>query len=306
LGIASRPDVAYVSDPDRSGGFAVPDAASKVAVVVSDVARNTVDAYDPNGKLVATITGFRQPQGLATDSAGNIYVVNTNAHDVLVYKNDYKTRILSLENTGQLAIGVGVDFATGLVGVANAGTTANGLGSVEFYARGMTAPCVTVKNNRWQRVYFGAFDDSGNFYVDGFDKDARVLVGVVKGGCKATTITTLTTANTLFFPGGVQVSPAGAVAVLDQQARAVYAYKPALTGSLGAPLSSTTLSGAVDPVSFAFTSDGEALWEADAASISAEPRAIEFAFPAGNEGPHYPLAGFDEPLGIVVTPPVSP
>lgn len=273
---------------------------------MSDLGRDTVNAYTPAGKLVAKITGFHQPQGLATDASGNIYVVNTLASNVLVYKNDYKTRISTLNNAGELAIGVGVDLTTGLIGVTNAGTKAGAPGSVEFYAKGTTTPCVTVKNSRWQRVYFGAFDNAGDFYVDGFDTAARVLVGVVKGGCKATTITTLTTPNTLYFPGGVQVSPTGALAVLDQQALAVYTYKPALSGSLGAPVSTTNLSGASDPVSFAFNSAGNALWEADAAYVNPEPRAIEFTFPAGKEGPQYPIAGFDQPIGIVVTPPAHP
>jgi sugar lactone lactonase YvrE len=296
----------YVKNPDLSAGFADPDAALKTAVVVSDLGLDTVNAYTPAGKLVATITGFDEPQGLAVDPAGNIYVVNTDKSNILVYKNDYKTRIATLKNPGELAIGVDVDTTTGLVGVTNAWTVSTAPGSVVFYAKGMTSPCVTVKNSTWERVYFGAFDKSGNFYVDGFDADANVLVGVVTGGCKAKTITTLSTANQLFFPGGVQVSATGKVAILDQQARTVYAYNPKLNGSLGSPVSTTLLDGANDPVSFAFTKGDRSLWEADPAFENPEPRAIQFTYPAGKEGPQHPIAGFNTPIGIAVTPLATP
>jgi len=298
---ALLPGAANVAAPDRS------------EIVVSDGAAGTVQAYTSAGTLTAKITGLFAPEGLAADGAGDIYVANTGASNIVVYKDDYKTHILTLNDPNEYPTGVDVDDAAGLAGVTNIFTTSNGPGSVSFYATAdahvirddykyISKPCVTVTNGRWAKIFFGSFDRSANFYIDGTDASGAVLVGVVTGGCKAKTIITLGTGNALQFPGAVRVSTTGQIAVEDQKLATVYTYAPKLSGSLGNPVSSTALKGAEDPVTFSFTKGDKGLWVADASRGDV----FDVTYPAGDSGPQKPIAGLKEPIGVVVTPVATP
>jgi len=295
-----RPGVNVVSNPDLSAGFADVDAATKAAIIVSDAGTNDVYVYSTAGKLTATITGFNEPQGLGGDALGDLYVANTGNSDVLVYPNTYKKIKATLTDPGQSPVGVDVT-PTGVVGVTNIITTAGGPGSVSFYAKGKTTPCVTVANANWGRVYFGAFDDAGNFYIDGETPSGAVIVGVVKGECKAKAITTLTTANTITFPGGVHVSPTDKIAIDDQSGAAIYTYNPPVKNALGTPVSTTPITGASDPVTFAFTKTAADVWTADAGLAES----LEYKYPAGGS-PVKTITGFTQPIGVVVTPLEAP
>jgi hypothetical protein len=290
-----RPGVNRVVTPDLSDGFADPDAAKKAAVIVSDSGTNDVYVYTTAGKLTATITGFNEPQGMGGDAAGDVYVADTGNSNILVYPNTYKKVKATLTDPGQYPVGVDVSVA-GVVGVTNIISTSDGAGSVSFYAKGATSPCVTVANSNWGRVYFGAFDKAGNFYIDGESSGGAVLAGVVKGGCKAKAITTLTTSNAISFPGGVAVSPTGKIVIDDQSGAAIYTYNPPVKNSLGTP-TTTPLTGVSDPVTFAFTKTATDLWTADAGLASSQ----EFKYPAGGSAIKS-ITGLTEPIGVVVTP----
>jgi hypothetical protein len=292
-----RPDVVRVSKPDLSPGFADIDAAAKGAIIVSDAGTNDVYVYSAAKKLVATITGFDEPQGLAGTKAGSFYVANTAASTIPLYKNDYKTVIATLQDPGEYPAGVGYDETTGTVGVTNIISTSDTAGSVSFYAKGKTKPCKTVSNSSFEEVYFGAFDAKGDFFVSGFSTSGTVLIGEVVGGCNAKTITPLKISNSIEFPGGVQVTKAGDIAIDDQEGFAIYTYKPPVKGSLGKPVSTTPLTGSGDPVSYSFTSTEKDLWTADAADADAN----EFAYPKGGS-PVTSITGLTEPIGVVVTP----
>jgi len=286
-----------------SKGFATVDAGTVGAVIVSDAGTNDVDVYTTTGKLTATITGFSEPQGLAMapDPAGLLYVADTANSNILAYKRDYKTLAATLNDSGQFPAGVAYDYTNSIVGVTNIISTAGGPGSVSFYKKGATTPCVTVANSDWARVYFGAFDDTGNFYIDGEDPNGLVLVGEVTGECKAKAITTLTTANAISFPGGIQVTKEDKIAIDDQLGAAIYSYNPPVGGALGSPIATTPLTGSSDPVTVALTKYNEHVWTADAGLASS----LEFAFPAGGS-PSQTISGLVQPIGVALTPVALP
>jgi hypothetical protein len=303
------PGVARVHAPDASAGFADPDAAAKAAFIVSDSGSNDVYVYTAAGKRTATITGFAEPEGLAVDAHGNLFVADTEVGYIYEYSSDYLHRIATLddwhggvdpENPSDVDVA-----ASGLVGVANLVSPQQGVpGSVTFYPKGATEPCVTVRGSRFAFVYFGAFDAAGNFYVDGIDRNDRFIAGIVTGGCKATAIQPLAVGNDVSFPGGVHVTPAGKIAIDDQLARTIYTYDPPKNGSFGMPIAATRLpdpSAPSFPVTFAFTKSATDLYTAD--PVLAHVNA--YAYPAGGS----PLASFkdfSQPVGIVAVPPEKP
>jgi len=88
----------------------------------------------------------------------------------------------------------------------------------------------------------------------------------------------LTLANSVVYPGGIQVATAGGqIAIEDPANLAIYTYNPPSGGSLGAPAQITPLSGSTNPITFAFTKNMTGLYTAD----SDEGDAFEYAYPAG-------------------------
>jgi hypothetical protein len=288
--------------PDLSPGFADVDAAATGAVAVSDAEADTVVVFNTKGKVVATITGFSEPQGLDSDTSGNLYVADTVNSEIKIYKDDYKTLLSTLADSGQYPAGVAYDDTTGIVAATNIISTSGGAGSVSFYAKGKKTPCVTVSNSNFARVYFDAFDASGNLYIDGSNSSGSVVVGEITGACKAKSIAILTTKNTIEFPGGVQVTPKGDIVIDDQEGLALYTYKPPVKGSLGTPVATTPLTGAEDPVTFAFTKTATDAWTADAALLNAN----EYLYTKGGSPIKTDTTSFEQPIGVAVTPVETP
>jgi hypothetical protein len=270
------------------------------AIVVSDATANTVNVFTPDGKRIATIGGFSEPQGLAANGAGSIFVADSANSRIVEYKDDYKTKLAIFADAGEYPSWVGVDDADGIVGVTNVLSTAGGSGSVSIFAKGQPArPCVTVHNTAWARVYFGAFDGTGNFYVVGGTADGKPLVGVVRDGCSSTTIATLTHSTVLNSPGGVAAGAGGTIYISDQTASAIYGFTPS-KNSLGPPVSTTRLTGGVG--SFALTHDAGDVWTLNSSMAGVS----EYAFPAGGSPLRTIGAKFELPIGIAVAPPDIP
>ncbi|HXB83505.1 MAG TPA: hypothetical protein VNU22_09190 [Candidatus Acidoferrum sp.] len=274
-------------------------------VIVSDSFSNAVSVFDSKGRLQTRLEkGINGPMGLTTDSAGNLYVANAQDANVLVYAQPYKSVSLTLKEPGLYPLDVAVSKA-GLVGVMTE-TSPSGPGNVTFYKKGSTSACTSVSDPSWNEVFSGAFDASGNLFVDGIDRDGNPLVGEVSGGCAATSLTTLSVGNTLSGAAGVQVVH-GNILILNQNygsfSPEIYTYAPPSGGSLGSPIATTKLSGGIEMESFAMTRDDRHLWIAH--SDVAFGR-IEYTYPGGRF-----VKSFNEPrlvtaFGIAVNPAASP
>jgi sugar lactone lactonase YvrE len=295
---ALRPDVRAAAAAARGAFTGRPlDLASgnSRALAVSDSSNNVVDIFDAAGKQTAQLTGFNEPQGLAGDAKGNLYVANTLDNNIYIYKK-FQGAPTILFDAAQYPAGVAVD-AHGNLGVTNITTAASGPGSVTFYdAGGKQGSTLTAK--AFLYVYFGGFDASGNLYIDGLSASQQVVVGEVVGGASGKSITVLTTGNKLQYPGGVNVATSGNICIDDQGALAVYCYAPPKNGSLGKPVSTTHVPAAGDPVTFAFTTKETAFYTADAGQSSAK----EFAFPAGGAPLKTIPVRNSSPIGVALNP----
>jgi hypothetical protein len=275
----------------------IKEATTKI--FVSDAANNVVDIYNTAGKQLAQLTGFSEPQGLATDSKGNLYVADTANSRIQVYAPPYTKTPKSYADSGQYPAGVSVTIVGKVtyVGVTNIISTSGGPGSVTIYKNGKAG--AAISNSNFGRVYFDSFDASGNLYIDGENSSGAVVVGEI---AKATTtgkkIAVLKTKNSIEFPGGIEVTTKGLIAIDDQDAATVYSYKAPVKGSLGNPAHTTPVTGSSDAVTFAFTSTNADLWTADAGNEDS----AEFAYPKGGSALHsIPVSG-GEPIGVALVP----
>ncbi|MBD5655163.1 MAG: hypothetical protein IAI50_08260 [Candidatus Eremiobacteraeota bacterium] len=294
--------------PVTSPSFMDVDASTNPLIFVSDVSDGVVDIYPQAGKsqkMVGQITGFAQPQGLATDTKADLFVANTNDSNVLVYAPPYtKTPMLTIDDVGQFPAAVAVS-STGLVAVTNickAPDCRPGTASVSFYPKDSSKACATVSDTtNFPRITFAAFDKSGNLYIDGTIDRIITAFGIVSGGCKATSITNIAVTYTIGFPGSLQVDNAGRIAVTDGVRYQVETFDPPTDGELGAPTSLTALKNSKNDVSSALLASGKDLYGVD----SGTGRASEFAY--GSDGAALDsIAGGGQPIGVAVTPPILP
>ncbi len=248
--------------------FMDPAAVGKPLVFLSDAnANGNVYIFLQKGKhkMVGQITGLGHPLGLAVDVANNLYIANAYTSTVPVYAPPYTgAPILTLNSYFPEFVAVS---AKGVVAVIN--------GNVSFYAKNSTTACATVAGSN--PISAGAFDHAGNLYLAGqIVKESNAFIGEIRGGCKATKVKLLKTNNALGQLAGVQVDKAGRVAFLALDSAIIYTYNPPKHGSLGNPVSTTTLGTAGGGFSFAFLASGRDLY----ANINLMG-AYKFAYPAG-------------------------
>jgi hypothetical protein len=233
-----------------------------------------------------------RPAGLALDASGDLYVANYG-NSIPVYKNDYKTVIATLSApNGAQGIAVAQNGVVGTV-IGN---------QVTFYASGSTTPCASLSLPKVHQLYQGAFDAAANFYVTGQDSNYNGIVGVISGGCSATSFTLLSTSNSLGqFVYGIQVTRFGKIAIGDQGSNAIYEYDPPVNGALGQPVATTDLPSSTKAIyEFGFTAKGAFVFVASDSGIVAK-----CAYPSGGRllqsvGQQQQL---DNPTGLVVAAP---
>jgi NHL repeat-containing protein len=129
-----------------------------------------VVGYDAAGNQCIVLLGgggaFAAPFGLATDSAGRLYVADVNNARVVVFANNGAFLSVLNDPPGQQPIGVCVS-TKGIVGVANRPSASTGTGIVEFY-KNYLAPNPFNQASGVLTVFdFCAFDKRGDFFTDG-------------------------------------------------------------------------------------------------------------------------------------------
>jgi hypothetical protein len=126
---------------------------------------------------------------------------------------------------------------------------------------------------------------------DGTDASGFPEIDYINAGqttCNTTTIS-------VEFPGGLQFDTKGNLAVDDQDAGTITLWGGSGYGTL---ISTTTLNGASDPVTFGFSKKDKMAWTANAGGFAAG-----YPFPAGGSATVTITSGLVEPIGVAVTPP---
>jgi len=297
---AARPDVVAAGKVAVQHFVNVPEtlAASEV-IFTSDYDEDAVWWFNTKGKELGSITsGLSNPQGLATDSKNNLYVANTGASTYLVYAKPYTKSPKTVSVSGYYPVGIS-QFNNGqYVAVANIFATSGSNGAISLFKSGKLV--ATITDSDFFYYYFCAFDKTGNLFFDGRSSSGSVVVGEIAGAGKGkTTAVTLTTSNSIEFPGGVAVNTKNQILIDDQEGFAVYTYNQPKKGSLGSPVETTPLTGAGDPVNIALVSTDKDLWDADASTLTVN----EFAYPKGGSAiDTITPSGAGLLIGVAVTP----
>ncbi len=281
-----------------------------------------IDIFLQGGKnkMVGQITGppGTGSGGLATNTAGDLYSMNQNASSttVTVYAPPY-TNGPKLTLTGRFDPVIAVSRQGTLAVTACTIPSGSQCGeAVEFYAAGSATPCATVLDgSAFPTGAWGlAFDHNGDLYAadGGSSTEAPLTVGKIDGGCNAKKIRTFTTANSVGEAGDIHIDMAGRLAIFTSVGTYPYpsciidTYDPPKGGSLGSPVSTTSLPGNTFGA-FAFRASGRDLWASYYTVGSFNPTGLyQFAYPSGGAPERTIVTPVGDSYGVAVTPALVP
>ncbi|HKU80778.1 MAG TPA: hypothetical protein VJP76_01315 [Candidatus Tumulicola sp.] len=269
-----------------------PSAQTGALLYASDSAANVVKVFSyPRGKLVGTLTGFQTPQGLCVDKAGNVFITNSAAAQILEYAHGGTTPIATLSDAGEHPVGCAVSRVNGDLAATNIFDDSYTNGSLSVYRHASGTP---KKYTDPQMIadYFCGYDAAGNLFVDGTRPAtfAFVLAELRKG---ATSLRNIRLNQAIGGPGGVQWDGTY-VAIADQEAPVIYQFTVA--NGVGTKAGQTQTQGSSDVVQFFI--HGKTVVGPNATS----GQVMYWPYPGGGEQEKI-ISGFEVPIGTAISKP---
>jgi hypothetical protein len=276
---------------ERGRSWMEPNAGKGALLYISDASTNDVVVYHyPSGTEAGVLTGFNGPQGECLDKAGDVWIANTGASNLLEYAHGGTAPMATLDDSGQYPVDCAVDKNNGTLAAANiiARTGRHRRGSLSIYPHATGSPTIVTSAHVYLMYALG-YDYHDNLFVDGRNPNKQFQFGELAGGSGAIEPITLSGA-TINFPGGVQFAQ-GRVNVGDQGGAVIY--QATETGTI---TGSTPLSGSLDCVDFFI--DGKTVICPDAGNGSVE----FYNYPVGGS-PVQIVTGLASPTGAAVSNP---
>jgi hypothetical protein len=264
-GCTSTPRLGLVQSPLSQS---LSNARRTDVVYVANYFNDNVQIYTlPGLGNIGSIQGIVNPQGLAVDSAGDLYAVDQNANDVLVFHKGKKTPFRTLSDRTGIAFQVAVG-RDGTVYLTNEFNNNLGNGNVNEYAPGHNMPTNTLHDRRFNTVEGVGLDSKNNLYVTFDDNHVMGRVEEFSPGSDVGKVLL----PILKAAGGITFDSADDLVVCDQTAPAVKIFAQG-SGNPKAEFAQ----GQIDPFNLALTKSEQQLFVTDPHSGNT----YEYAFPAG-------------------------
>jgi hypothetical protein len=218
----------------RGGSWIAPEAKSGDLLYISDVYGVHIFSY-PKGLLVGNIYGFSSPAGLCSNQTGDAFVTDTPAGRVYEYAHGSTQRLQTLyDNYVDFnPFDCSVDPTTGNVAVASADS-----GFVVVFPKAEEKPRVYYEDMADTHMFFCAYDDKGDLFVDQVAKGRHSYVGELPKG--TTRFTNYLLDRRVAHPGGIQFDGKH-IAIEDLDSLIVYRLR--FSGTEAVVMGGTSLSG---------------------------------------------------------------
>jgi hypothetical protein len=149
----------------RVGSWMAQGAKAEALLYASQSSADTVWVFSyPHGRKVGELVGIANPQGLCSDTSGNVYVTSAPYHGsspsaVYEYAHAGTSPIKTFADTGSLPSGCGVDPSTGDLAVANSFSA-----NIAIFQSGSSNPKRYTLYN-YDEFLYCTYDDQGNLYA---------------------------------------------------------------------------------------------------------------------------------------------
>lgn len=126
----------------------------------------------PAAKLVEELTHLAMPQGVCPDKGGNVYVVIAGDRAIEEYAHGGTRPVETLSDPSGTPLGCSIDPLNGDLAVTNqTGLSSGSAPNVAIYENARGKP-VTYSDEDASALYFCAYDDAGNLFVDGASSES--------------------------------------------------------------------------------------------------------------------------------------
>jgi len=280
-----------------TGSWMKPQAKNADLLYVADLNRNAVFVFTyPAGDHVGTLRGFSKPHGECADAAGNVWVTNGTAQNLVEYAHGGTTRIATLADPNGFPAGCAVDPVTGNLAVMNF-SLGSGAGSVVVYAGAKGAP-QQLPLSTTAIPYRGVYDKKGNLWISGMTSDARFVVFSEYLAVRQRWRYIRLTKHVFALPSGLQWL--GDELVVGDQGpidspSSVYEFS--VRRGVGRLVGSTPLTNSCNMLEFVV------IGKTIVTGNICEKAVRYFAFPGGGTSTRAIRSGLSQPIGVVLSRP---
>jgi hypothetical protein len=258
---------------ERRPSWVMTNARKAPHLWVSDSMNGEVYIFTmPALKLMGTLTGFDEPQGLCTDKQSNVWIVASLAQQIYEYSKAGKL-LRTIEDPLGYPGSCAVNLRTGDLAVTNVISSISPYqpGNLLIYKGAAGSPKMYALEGLFEYFFVG-YDAKGNLFLDGCDTTICLeggtfqLAELPKHGSSLQPVAI--SGGSIYFPAFVEwYSNGDDLLVGDQMCGGILSacvYQVAVSGSVGTIKSSTTLHNATggtacDVVSAALTKSGGSL-----------------------------------------------
>jgi hypothetical protein len=193
--------------------FGTAGCPASVVYIVSSTT-SSIKIYNRNNLGAGpcgSISGLKSPQGLFTDSKGNLWVADAVAQQIYKFSPGTKTPALTLSDPNGVPVAVAVDEKSGTVYATEYQNNVDSTTLVEVYAKGSTTPTGSLGDPAARNGGFDAVDSQGNLYVTFMTQSNTAQVDRWTGGAG----TPQSLGLQLISAGAIVTTASGALAVCD-------------------------------------------------------------------------------------------
>lgn len=277
---------------DRHGSWMAREAKSQDLLYVSDLGTGHVNVYSyPGGRLKGVLKGFSAVHYECVDAAGNVFIANGSANELLEYAHGGTAPIKTYHEPG-FTHGCSIDPTTGNLAVLH-DPASYGPGGISIYRHARGKPLEYTTPNVF-RVYFIGYDGQGNLFVDGTDMHVAFEIAELPAGSQ--TFEAVTLNQSIVLPGAIQWDGQH-LAVGDQVS--IYGpskiYEFSMSGSTGTLVGTTPLSNSCDVLQFWIQGHRVIAGNVCATHV------LYFSYPSGGSSTKTISRKLKEPVGVTVS-----
>ena len=288
----SQPLPASQAAANPRGSWMADDAKSQDLLYVADLGTDDVNVYSyPRGRLEGVLKGFSAVHYECVDAAGNVFIANGSANELLEYAHGGTVPIKTYHEPG-FTHGCSIDPVSGNLAVLH-DPASSAPGGITIYHHARGKPHEYTTPNVF-RVYFIGYDGQGNLFVDGTDMHVTFEIAELPVGSQ--TFEAVTLNQSIVLPGAIQWDGQH-LAVGDQVS--IYGpskiYEFSISGSTGTLVGTTPLLNSCDVLQFWIQGH-----HVIAGNVCA-PHVLYFSYPKGGSSIKTISRKLKEPVGVTVS-----